>query len=223
MDTDRHLCRRNRALDRGRCGRLIRLNLHPGVRYLAGGGVQPGLEAAFWNLGSSRRHGGGDAGGPGVEHHRHPRGCVRPARGFSGRAPDTAAVGHRRPPTPTPTAAPTATPTPTPTPTATPTPTPTATPTTTPMVGTEQQARLRVWIAVRSCFDPLPPLDVFTSYQDQPHRWIVEGRGELESLGGETETVTYGLWFVDVETGDITPSDRLARIAAANTSCFKEP
>ncbi|MCI0877963.1 MAG: hypothetical protein J4N78_03680, partial [Chloroflexi bacterium] len=127
------------------------------------------------------------------------------------------------PPTPTPEPTATPTPTPTPTPTATPTPTPTATPTTTPMVGTEQQARLRVWIAVRSCFDPLPPLDVFTSYQDQPHRWIVEGRGELESLGGETETVTYGLWFVDVETGDITPSDRLARIAAANTSCFKEP
>ena len=76
---------------------------------------------------------------------------------------------------------------------------------------------------MRSCFDPLPPLDAFTAYRDQPQRWIVEGRSPLTTSEGETVTVTYGLWFVDVETGDITPSDQLARNAAANTSCFKTP
>ncbi len=75
---------------------------------------------------------------------------------------------------------------------------------------------------VRSCFNPLPPLDAFTAHRDQPQLWVVEGREEVTTSGGETRTVTYGLWFVDVETGAITPSDRLAQNAAADSTCFKE-
>ncbi len=118
--------------------------------------------------------------------------------------------------TPTPAPTPTVVPTATPNPTALP-PTPTATPTA--VAATGEQARLRVWVAVRSCFNTLPPVEVLTAYQDQPQRWIVEGR----DTGDEGATVTYGLWFVDASTGQITPSDLLAQRAAADESCFKNP
>ena len=122
---------------------------------------------------------------------------------------------------PTPTPTPTLTPTPTPTPSATPAPTftPTPPPTPTPVVATGEQARVRVWVAVRSCFLPLPPLEVFASYQDQPDRWIVEGR----AVGDASPKIFYGLWLVDVATGAIAPSDAVAEITATNDSCFKEP
>ena len=96
-------------------------------------------------------------------------------------------------------------------------PAPTATPA--PVVATGEQARVRVWVAVRSCFDPLPPAEVFTAYQDQPDRWIVEGR----AAGAAASAIIYGLWFVDVATGAIAPSDALAQSTATNDFCFKEP
>ena len=136
------------------------------------------------------------------------------------------AVGLTPPlfPTPTPLPAPTATPTPIPAPSATPVPTHTPAPTSTPapVVATGEQARVRVWVAVRSCFNPLPPLEVFAAYQDQPDRWIVEGRAAGDAGDGASATI-YGLWFVDVATGAIAASDALAQITATNQSCFKAP
>ncbi len=135
--------------------------------------------------------------------------CARPAA--------LLADGLTPPLFPTATPAPAPTPTPTRVPTATPSPTPTAT--STAVAATGEQARLRVWVAIRSCFNTLPPLEVFTAYQDRPERWIVEGRATRDTGAA----VTYGLWFVDVATGDITPSDFLAQRAAADQACFKNP
>ncbi|MCH8297988.1 MAG: hypothetical protein IH873_07970 [Chloroflexi bacterium] len=100
----------------------------------------------------------------------------------------------------------------------------TVTPAPTPvhLAASELQARLAVWVAVRSCFATIPPLDAFTAHRDQSQRWVVEGREVVTASGGGTRTVTYGLWFVDVATGAITPADRLAQNAAADSSCFKE-
>ena len=120
---------------------------------------------------------------------------------------------------------PTATPLPTPTaiPVSTATPGPTSTPTPTltpaPVVATGEQARVRVWVAVRSCFYPPPPLEAFTAYQDQLDRWIVEGRAAEDA----TPAITYGLWLVDVKSGEVTSSDAVAQSTVMNQSCFMVP
>ncbi len=130
------------------------------------------------------------------------------------------AVGATSPLFPTVTPIPTPTPVPTPTPTPTPTAVPTAvppspTPLPTPAAKTGEQARLRVWVAIRACFDPLPLLEDFIAHQDRPERWIVVGTGK----GG----VNYGLWFVDAAAGSITPQDSTARTTQGNSTCFFVP
>lgn len=111
----------------------------------------------------------------------------------------------------------------TPTPRSLLTPGPTPTPSPTPVVATGEQARLRTWLAVYTCFQPSPELGSFTAYQDSPQRWIVEGRPETTTAGGETTTISYGLWLVDAYNGDIIPYDPVAKSIKANTSCFREP
>ena len=85
----------------------------------------------------------------------------------------------------------------------TPTPTPTATPS--PVVSTAQQAALRVWVNVFNCYDHFPDLENFTAYPDDVGRWIVEGSSAITH---------YGLWQVNTLTGEISPSDLLAKEAA---------
>ena len=80
---------------------------------------------------------------------------------------------------------------------------------------TEEQARLKVWAAVRGCFATLPPLDSFTVYDESPQRWLVVGTGE--------DGANYGMWFVDVTNGGITPHDPRAKTTARNSACFIEP
>lgn len=105
---------------------------------------------------------------------------------------------------------------------ATPAPaTPVASPTPEPLTG--DQARLRVWVAVRSCFNPIPPIGSFTAYRDSSGRWIVEGREETTSSQGSTALITYGLWAVDVSNGDVIPYDPIALATAGRTNCYKAP
>ena len=80
---------------------------------------------------------------------------------------------------------------------------------------TEEQARLKVWIAVRGCFPTLPGLSSFTSYSENPERWLVVGTGDGE--------INYGMWFVDVADGTITPHDLTAITTERNKACFFEP
>ena len=88
-----------------------------------------------------------------------------------------------------------------------------------PVVATAEQARLRVWVAVYDCFDPSPPSHRFTAYRSDSRGWIVEGRG-----GEGASTVTYGLWAVDAEKGDITPYDEVAQQSiVADATCFRKP
>ncbi len=106
-------------------------------------------------------------------------------------------------PTLTPTPTPTVTPTPTPIPTPTsPIPTPTSTPFPPPLVGTIDEAQLRVWATVFDCFGHFPSLESFAAYQDTPERWVVEGKSTITH---------YGLWLVDAFTGEIIPADSIAR------------
>lgn len=97
-----------------------------------------------------------------------------------------------------------------------------ATTTPEPLVENDLQARLAVWVAVRGCFVPLPALDDFTAHRDLPQRWVVEGRTGVAITKGGTGIVTYGLWFVDVETGAITAVDLVAQKTAKDSFCFKE-
>ncbi|HEU0022129.1 MAG TPA: hypothetical protein VFR55_10735, partial [Dehalococcoidia bacterium] len=109
--------------------------------------------------------------------------------------------------------------------TLTPTPTVIPTPTPTPAVATGTQAELRVWLAVRDCFVPPPAPERFRAYQDRADRWIVEGRMEPDRTNrqDEDETIFFGLWLVDRDTGRITPHDALARRTRDNRFCFAEP
>ena len=100
-------------------------------------------------------------------------------------------------------------------------PTPTLPPT--PLTLTGEQARLRVWVAVRNCFDPLPPIETFTAYEDIGKRWLVEGRRDTPSPLGDTAIITYGLWVVDAGNGGISPYDSVAASTANKTDCYKEP
>ena len=73
-----------------------------------------------------------------------------------------------------------------PAPSSAPTAPATATPTPAPvhLAANDLQARLAVWVALRSCFDPLPSLDAFTAHRDLPQRWVVEGRGQVSTSSG---------------------------------------
>lgn len=85
------------------------------------------------------------------------------------------------------------------------------------VVLTPEQAALRVWLATYQCFTPRPEFGSFTGYQDNPQRWIVEGR----LVDGNTTTL-YGLWLVDTETGRVQPWDQLAS-SKAGQSCIGRP
>ena len=113
-----------------------------------------------------------------------------------------------------------------------------------PAVVAALQAELLVWAAVYDCFEfdyPKPRTTTFEAYQDNPQRWLVEGRDDViveveveivavDVEGGTTETfveerqqtVFYGLWLVDTSTGAITPWDALARTTAFNP-CYQRP
>ena len=83
-------------------------------------------------------------------------------------------------------------------------------PTQDPLVATGDEARLRVWLAVYGCFDPAPPFESFSAYRHVPERWIVEGRGGSTTAEEGPTIVTYGLWTVNADTGDIVPYDVIA-------------
>ena len=74
------------------------------------------------------------------------------------------------------------------------------------MVTSNEQARLRVWISVFNCYGHFPGLSSFTVYEEDRHTWVVEGKSDIAH---------YGLWVVDGATGEITPSDQIAKEAAA--------
>ena len=115
---------------------------------------------------------------------------------------------------------------PTTAPTLIPTPTKIPTPTHTPLVSTGLQAELRVWLALRDCFSPLPTADSFTAYQDRPGRWLVEGKketGENATINQEERAVSYGLWIVDSESGNLTAYDDLANGISRRSHCYEAP
>jgi len=114
-------------------------------------------------------------------------------------------------PIPPPISTPVPTPVPPPSPTPPPTPTPTQTPVP-PQVITSEQAQLRTWMSVFDCYDHFPKLASFTAHEDAPHGWIVEGNSDITH---------YGIWQVDAQTGEITPSDILAIEASA--TCRQPP
>ena len=105
-----------------------------------------------------------------------------------------------------------------------------------PTVVALEEAAIRAWVASYDCFTPHPLFGSFTTRQEDPRQWIVEGRGTVtlevdvtvETEGGtetftetRTETAFYGLWLVDTETGVVTGADILAKTMAAD-DCFKE-
>ena len=105
-----------------------------------------------------------------------------------------------------------------------------------PTVVTAEEASIRAWVAAYDCFTPHPLFGAFTTRQEDPRQWIVEGRGTVDlevevtvETGSGTETFTetrtetafYGLWLVDTETGRVTGADILAATMAED-SCFKE-
>ena len=131
--------------------------------------------------------------------------CVQPVALLSrGAAPP-----EFRTQTPTPTLTPVPTPTRvtiarrTPTPTAPPPPTQTPTP---PEVASGEQAVLRVWMSVFDCYDHFPELASFIAHEDTPRGWVVEGNSAITH---------YGIWEVNGASGEITPTDLLARQASA--------
>lgn len=103
---------------------------------------------------------------------------------------------------------------------------------------TPEQAELLVWISSYDCFETKPSADSFTAYQDNPQRWLVEGK-ETVTVQVEVESVTegrteifveeraeiayYGLWMVDTSTATITPWDDLSREKAKDKDCYRTP
>lgn len=102
---------------------------------------------------------------------------------------------------------------------------------------TAEQAELLVWNSSYDCFDTEPRAASFTAYQDNPQRWLVEGKEtvtvqvEVESVTeGKTEifveerrvVVYYGLWMVDASTATLTSSDNLYR-EAKSKECYRGP
>ena len=106
-----------------------------------------------------------------------------------------------------------------------------------PAVVTGEQAQVLVWVATYDCFNPRATADSFVARQDNPQRWVVEGKEETTTLvevertvEGDTETFTeerkvtnfYGLWFVDTSTGTVTAWDDVAR-STATDPCYQRP
>ena len=106
-----------------------------------------------------------------------------------------------------------------------------------PAVVTLEQAELLVWFAVYDCFSPNPKSTAFTAFQDNPQRWLVEGKDTVTTevevtrvVGDTTETfveertssVSFGLWLVDTSTATASPWSDLARTTAAR-SCYQTP
>ena len=93
-----------------------------------------------------------------------------------------------------------------------------------PTVVTSEEASLRAWVAAYDCFEPHPEFDSFTTRQEDPRRWVVEGRLTVETTVGEETIVTtdfYGVWLVDTGTGAVSGLDNRA-IALTDNVCFKE-
>ena len=82
-----------------------------------------------------------------------------------------------------------------------------------------------------------PKSTAFSTFQDNPQRWLVEGKDTVTTevevtrvVGGTTETfveertvsVSYGLWLVDTSTATASPWSNLARTTAAR-SCYQTP
>ena len=91
-----------------------------------------------------------------------------------------------------------------------------------PVTLTGEQAAVRVWVATYDCFGEPPPLFAFTSAQETPHRWVVEGRASVIDIetGATIGTVLYGLWLVETDTGSITGLDAMAR-NLRSLECFQ--
>ena len=87
-----------------------------------------------------------------------------------------------------------------------------------PAVVTDEEASIRAWVATYDCFDPHPAFDSFTARQEDPRRWVVEGRATDVEAGTEE---FYGLWVVDTETGRVSGMDNLGASQLGNV-CFKE-
>lgn len=105
-----------------------------------------------------------------------------------------------------------------------------------PAAVTAEEASIRAWVAAYDCFTPHPDFLTFTTRQDDPRQWIVEGRGtvdtevdvEVQTESGtetftetRTQTVFYGLWLVDTETGEVSGLDNLA-ITQSQNFCFTQ-
>lgn len=88
---------------------------------------------------------------------------------------------------------------------------------------TSERASLRVWLGVYECFTPHPDLEDFASFQENSQQWIIEAKRVAAALEGSSNiTVPYGLWTVDVATGDIQPWDTLAK-STVKKACFNNP
>ena len=106
-----------------------------------------------------------------------------------------------------------------------------------PAVVTLEQAELLIWFAVFDCFTPSPNADAFTAFQDNPQRWLVEGKDavtiEVEVttvvasttetfIEERTQSVSYGLWLVDASTAAVSPWSDLA-VSTRELPCYKTP
>ena len=88
---------------------------------------------------------------------------------------------------------------------------------------TAERASLRVWLGVYECFSPSPDLEDFASFQENPQQWIIEAKHVAAALDGSSSiAIPYGLWTVDVASGDILPLDTLAKDTAED-SCYHSP
>ena len=114
-----------------------------------------------------------------------------------------------------------------------------------PLEVNQEQAQIRVWMAVYNCFgnlnaarNPPPAYTDFAARAGSPQQWIVEGRREqtgdsgvtLIRADGSTETAVlagtdaaiYGLWLVATDTGAITSWDDVAKETETKT-CYQPP
>jgi hypothetical protein len=91
-----------------------------------------------------------------------------------------------------------------------------------PIAVTGAQAAVRVWVATYDCFGSPPALGAFTSAQESPSRWVIEGRTDLvdSEAGGSLGSILFGLWLVETDTGSITGLDATAR-GLRSQDCFQ--
>ncbi|MFQ6026700.1 MAG: hypothetical protein ACE5Q6_04200 [Dehalococcoidia bacterium] len=86
---------------------------------------------------------------------------------------------------------------------------------------TDTRAALRVWLATYECFTPSPDLEDYKTFQENSSQWIVEAKHVVAATEFNAEiSISYGLWTVEVATGEIQPWDKLASDTAEKT-CFK--